>query len=84
MKRSHIKDKLSPKDLSGGARARNYSIELSFIDKIVSPEENDQKYLGDYELGVKHRYDEPTYGSNYALRRKESIVEDIRKRIKQI
>lgn len=37
---------LSPKDLTSGARSRDFSIELSFIDKIVSPEDNDLKYLG--------------------------------------
>ena len=43
------KDKLlSPKDLSTGIKARDFSIELSFIDKIVSPEDNDQKYLGEH------------------------------------
>ena len=28
---------LSPKDLASGMKSKDYSIELSFIDKIVSP-----------------------------------------------
>lgn len=37
---------LSPKDLSSRMKSHDYSIDLSFIDKIVAPEDNDHKYLG--------------------------------------
>jgi len=40
---------LRPKDLLG-IGSRDYSIDLSFIDKIVSPEVNDQKWLSEYEI----------------------------------
>jgi hypothetical protein len=76
---------LSPKDLSSGMRARDFSIDLSFIDKIVSPEDNDQKYLGDYEIERYYsRRGEETAVSSVTLKRKDSIVENIRKRIQQI
>jgi len=39
-----------PRDLAIGSRSRNFSIELSFIDKLVSPDETDQRYLVDYEI----------------------------------
>lgn len=81
--RPRAKDKmLSPKDLSGGVKSRDFSIELSFIDKIVQPEDNDLKYLGDYEIEHYRRGDDT--GASVMLRRKGSIVENIRKRIQQI
>ena len=73
---------LSPKDLGVG-RSKNYSIELSFIDKIVAPEDNDEKYLGGYEIEHYHKGDD-TALSQPMIRRKDSIVENIRKRIRQI
>ena len=66
---------LSPKDLSSGG-SRDYSIELSFIDKIVSPEDNDQKYLGDYEMDHYRKGEETAVSA--MLRRKGSMVDNVR------
>lgn len=36
---------LSPKDLTVGGKSNQLALELSFIDKIVQPEDNDQQFL---------------------------------------
>lgn len=46
---------LSPKDLSSRIRSHDYSIDLSFIDKIVAPDDNDHKFLGEYEIDHYNR-----------------------------
>ena len=68
---------LTPRDLAVGAKSRNFSIELSFIDKIVSPEDSDHKYLLDYEIEHYHPKDRDTSiskSTSIVSSRKDSIV----------
>jgi hypothetical protein len=50
----------------------------------VSPEENDYKYLGEHEIEHYRKRGETEVSSSGVLRRKDSIVDNIRKRIVQI
>jgi hypothetical protein len=79
-----LKKLLTPRDLATG-RSRDFSVELSFIDKIVASDEHDGKYLGEYEIEhLGRNMLDGSAGSSLSLRRKDSIVRDIRKRIQQI